>query len=499
CWYPGPPHHRHYWRPALVAFFGFGVGGVHVGFGFGRIGWVPLAPYEPFYPWYGPRYYRGYRAPVYVDNSVRIVNNVQIINIYRNARVVNAISGADADGFVRGGRIQPLPATDAEIRRAALIQGPVPVVPARESIRFVDRPVRIAPPVVRSEPERFFARRPATPVERVPFEEQRRGMESMVRRVFAVPEQPAAPSARAGEAVRAAEPGRGAPGPAGAAARTDAGSLPRAEGVRVWRAETAPQPADQTENRGWRHIGEPARTQGAAESGAPAAGWRRVGEPVRGRDANLPRIESTETGQWQRFGAGATDAGNVPRNAGERGWRRFGEPLNRQPALAPGAPQAGAAAGAAHEPSTAPRERGGASRRQNDDEGWRRFAMPRSGVRRGELDAGPVTPPWGEPAWRSEPRNAEPRGPESRHAEPILINPPIVRERVAPRAEGGPRWGGEIRGEPVRPAGPRWGGVPRGGEIRGGEARGGGEIRGGGASRSAEGGARGGGRAGRPR
>ena len=46
---------RHYWSPALVGFFGFGGGvGVGVGFGFGGIGWVPLAPFEVFHPWWGP-------------------------------------------------------------------------------------------------------------------------------------------------------------------------------------------------------------------------------------------------------------------------------------------------------------------------------------------------------------------------------------------------------------------------------------------------------------
>jgi hypothetical protein len=47
CWYPGRIYSRHYWSPALVAFFGFGRG-IGVGIGFGNVGWVPLAPYERF-------------------------------------------------------------------------------------------------------------------------------------------------------------------------------------------------------------------------------------------------------------------------------------------------------------------------------------------------------------------------------------------------------------------------------------------------------------------
>jgi len=51
-WYPGAIGPRHYWRPAMVGFFGFGDPGfgVSLGFGYGNIGWVPLAPFERFRP-----------------------------------------------------------------------------------------------------------------------------------------------------------------------------------------------------------------------------------------------------------------------------------------------------------------------------------------------------------------------------------------------------------------------------------------------------------------
>ena len=50
CWWPGAIGARAYWSPALVGFFGFGRG---IGFAFGSIGWVPLAPFEVFHPWWG--------------------------------------------------------------------------------------------------------------------------------------------------------------------------------------------------------------------------------------------------------------------------------------------------------------------------------------------------------------------------------------------------------------------------------------------------------------
>ena len=60
-WYPGVRGMRHYWSPGMVAFFGFGGGGFGLGFGFGfgNVGWVPLAPYEVFHPWWGRGYYGG--------------------------------------------------------------------------------------------------------------------------------------------------------------------------------------------------------------------------------------------------------------------------------------------------------------------------------------------------------------------------------------------------------------------------------------------------------
>lgn len=55
CWWPGSIRSHYYWAPGYVGFFGFGGGGFGVGFGFGNVGWVPLAPFEVFHPWVGPR------------------------------------------------------------------------------------------------------------------------------------------------------------------------------------------------------------------------------------------------------------------------------------------------------------------------------------------------------------------------------------------------------------------------------------------------------------
>ncbi len=65
-WAWSPPAYSAYpaWSPALVGFFGFGVGGpgwgLSVGFGYPYIGWYPIAPYAPFYPWWPGWAWNGY-------------------------------------------------------------------------------------------------------------------------------------------------------------------------------------------------------------------------------------------------------------------------------------------------------------------------------------------------------------------------------------------------------------------------------------------------------
>jgi len=139
AWYPGPIYGRHYWRPALVGFFGWGSGfSVGIGFGFGNVGWVPLAPYERYRPWYG----RGFNNR---GNSI-IVNNVSVVNNYRNARFVNGRNGVtsinandfgrrsiNTNNFVR--------ASSNDLVRTGSVQGRLPFNASAESRRMSDRQV----------------------------------------------------------------------------------------------------------------------------------------------------------------------------------------------------------------------------------------------------------------------------------------------------------------------------------------------------------------------
>ena len=125
-WYPGAIGPRHYWRPAMVGFFGFGDPGfgVSLGFGYGNIGWVPLAPFERFRPWYG----RGYAG-----RNLAIANNTNIANVYRNARFSGSVTGLRAADFGRAGvgRNSFVRPGSAELARAGMVSSGMPLAPAR--------------------------------------------------------------------------------------------------------------------------------------------------------------------------------------------------------------------------------------------------------------------------------------------------------------------------------------------------------------------------------
>jgi len=134
-WYPGRYRYRHSWRPALVSFFGYGGRGFSLGVGLGygslysQIGWCPLAPGEAYYPWYG----RGGRGGYNSINNTTIVNNTNIYNTFRNARVHNGATVVDAQGFSQGRMNNVNSVRGVELQRATSIRGQIPVVPSRSS------------------------------------------------------------------------------------------------------------------------------------------------------------------------------------------------------------------------------------------------------------------------------------------------------------------------------------------------------------------------------
>jgi hypothetical protein len=168
AWWPGAMYSPYYWRPALVGFFGWGGGGIGVGFGFGNVGWVPLAPYERFHPWYGAGFYGGYRGAT-------IVNNINVTNVYRNARYAGGVTSMRAGEFGRGtvNSASMVRASTADLRSAGAVRGQLPFQPSRQSTQFTNRAATMTGAPRTSDNARFFSRTPAASVNRVPFEQQR--------------------------------------------------------------------------------------------------------------------------------------------------------------------------------------------------------------------------------------------------------------------------------------------------------------------------------------
>ncbi|HXW51820.1 MAG TPA: DUF6600 domain-containing protein [Candidatus Acidoferrales bacterium] len=141
AWYPGPVYVQPVYRPALVAFFGFGSGGSSFSFAFGNVGWVPLAPYEPFHPWWGPGYY--------YNRTVINVTTINVTRIYRNTTIEGGVAVVSHDNFTGGGAYRYLQVSSTDLHSVALVRGTVPVVPTRQNLSFTkvdaDHPVVATP------------------------------------------------------------------------------------------------------------------------------------------------------------------------------------------------------------------------------------------------------------------------------------------------------------------------------------------------------------------
>jgi hypothetical protein len=139
CWVPvGPPVHSVAYSPALVAFVG-GSGGY--------VGWFPLAPRDPFYPWWRP-------GPTVNVTNVTYVNRTYVTVVNQTIFVSGRNVSRD---FVQDRTvIQTVEATP-------VLRGPVPVVPTRESIRMTNRTTSAARPPAAAASRAVVVRVPPPP------------------------------------------------------------------------------------------------------------------------------------------------------------------------------------------------------------------------------------------------------------------------------------------------------------------------------------------------
>jgi len=319
-WYPGPIHSRYFWSPAYVGFFGWGGGGLSVGFGFGGVGWVPLAPFEIFHPWWGGGFYGGFRNGFY-GNHTTIVNNINVANVYRNARVAGGVTGVNAGEFGRSARFTSL--NQSQIQQAGLVHGVLPVSPDRSSLRMSDRSVSGNFPQTRAQG--FASRMQAPRVDHVSFDQQQRGMQQISRSNFSE------------------------------GSRAGAGNFGGAGGGGNFRGNTAPG-----------GVGSNSPGSGSPASGSAASGshgWARFGEPIHGANpsasGSAPAARSFEGSQ--RF-ENARPEGAAPRynyvpsqNFGNGGGQsvRISPPIVQQRAPSYEAPRSsGGGSGARSAPSS---------------------------------------------------------------------------------------------------------------------------------------------------
>lgn len=107
---PGAVIARPVYAPALVAFVGGGGFGVSLAIGgsMAAVGWVPLAPFEPYHPWYhaSPGYVRNvnvFNVRRTEINNVTIVNNNMTVDRFANRQAAVVVT---ANAFTHAAPIQ---------------------------------------------------------------------------------------------------------------------------------------------------------------------------------------------------------------------------------------------------------------------------------------------------------------------------------------------------------------------------------------------------------
>jgi len=458
-WWPGyvTPYYNPIWAPAYVSFLGFGFGGRHWGFGFGfgfsSIGWCPLGPWDGFNPWWG------------VGNSFTAVNitnvtNVTNINNFGSNRghiIGSILQGALTNGNIRRGittvsvedfakgnverQLRPMDA--ATLRQASVVKGSLPVVPTRQSLQPVNRPVnRGALPTASANSQRFFSTRQA-PAGPTPFAQRAAEIQGMVQTHRSL-------STDAAAAGQASFNGTNRPG----------GGMASVMG---------------TANAGRGIAARPSGAAQAMSSTSASAGWQRFSTGRAAPASDLRHFQGMQGWQGRAPAAANSPAYNrqtapASGSSNQSGWKRFS--TQPRPASAGPGPTA-----------VVPRS-------ETASPGWSRFT-PRPANNSPQWSRG-----WSTPAPRGDYSRPAPQyGYSTSGRPPLQLRRPIVTERSygSPPSYGGggyrggyapsgggrgwstPSYGGSgYRGGSAPSGGYRGGSAPSGGGSHGGSAPSGG-------------------------
>jgi hypothetical protein len=288
-WVPDPPSVRVRWAPAYVGFVGGGPGwSVSVGVGGGYVGWFPLAPREPFVPWWGRR-----RADVNVHvTNVTYVNRTHVTVVNQNT-------------FVSGAPVARHVVRDREVVQrvstAPVTRGPLPVAPSRASLHVASpaaSPVVAAPP---RPPAPVLSRSVVSRMPQPPAPKPFRDLHETDSPPPAVgaPRPPARTEARRAQPIQPVEPVRPAPAPE-AKAPPPARPSPIPETRRAQPARPVPVPESKAAQPA-----RPAETRQAERPPAPA---------TRVRPAQAEKVQLEPRGQAQRRRVEPLKTEQPPRN-----------------------------------------------------------------------------------------------------------------------------------------------------------------------------------------
>ncbi len=321
CWWPGSIFSSYLWSPALVGFFGWGGG---LGIGLGGLGWVALAPFELFHPWWGHGFHDGffgrdrYGRGEYGRDNFGTLRNANIAGMYRNAAVRGGAITAAANSFGRG-RMAFGRATQSQLRNGTAFHGQIPVAPTQASHQFSNRQASANPRLASAANRQFFQHQSAP--------QSARGLSAV-----------GAANTRGGGFARAGQTGFSTAqrGPAPAASRGGFPTAPQNSGG-VARNNSAPQnlhgvpPNLRAQTRGRTNYGASPQTSSRGSN----SGWQRFGEPGTSsafRGTTAPREQSG----WHSFGqpqAGYSRSFTSPNYGGNYQSRPLGpsQPAARPP------------------------------------------------------------------------------------------------------------------------------------------------------------------------
>ena len=280
-----------------------------VGFGFGSVGWIPLAPFEIFRPWYGAGWFGGGR----IVNNINIVRNVNVLGAYRNARFANGVTAVSSADFQRGNFRNPVTPDRAQLSQASQVRGAVPVTPTASNLALGNRGGAAAGPQGNINNQRFYSRMTpgGTAAQRTPFNQQAASAHSAFQsRGISTGAAPSGLSggtaARAGAspAARSASPVAG--GGSGGAAQwqrfgsSSSGGAGNSPGGQARSLQVAPPMVRQREagqGQGYGGSQSPGYRGGTASqapayrggSAAPAPAYRSAPTPSRSAPAAAPR------------------------------------------------------------------------------------------------------------------------------------------------------------------------------------------------------------------